>query len=262
MDGQVILRPHFASCLCFWFSLLIQEENVMTSEMRAAIVLVAMSIGLGGCGGSGSVPASLAPSAVPQQDPRTTPRVTPSVTGVDPNTGSTDGGAFGTIRGTNFQPGATVMLGASAAAQVVVVDDTTMLFWSSGHAAGTVDVIVTNPGAVPGTLAAGFSFVPPGSFDFNGAWVAHAGPDFVTEVRFTIRDNRLASLSCGSTVVTVTSPSVVRDGAFSFVGVQGETFSGRLVSSLNASGMLDIAGCSSGTWWADKSTGAQIVRLR
>jgi hypothetical protein len=154
------------------------------------------------------------------------------------------------------------MLGAGAAAQVVVRDETTMLFWSSGHAQGTVDVIVTDPGAVPGTLAAGFTYAPPASFDFNGDWVAHAGPEFETEMRFTIRENTLASLSCGSTVVTRTSPAVVQDGAFSFAGAEGETVSGRLVSSLNATGTLDIAGCSAGGWWADKSAGAQMERLR
>jgi hypothetical protein len=176
--------------------------------------------------------------------------------------GSTDGGAWGTIRGANFQPGATVMLGAGAAAQVVVRGETTMLFWSSGHAAGTVDVIVTNPGAVPGTLPGGFTYAPPAAFDFNGAWVAHAGPEFETEMRFTIRENRLASLSCGSTVVTLTSPSVVQEGAFSFVGGESESISGRLVSSLNATGTLDIAGCSVGGWWAEKNAGAQMARPR
>ncbi|MGO9228064.1 MAG: beta strand repeat-containing protein, partial [Bryobacteraceae bacterium] len=83
----------------------------------------------------------------------------PSVTSVSPSSGSTAGGTAVTITGTNFAAGATVTFGGTAAANVVVVNGTTITATTPVGSAGAVTVTVTNPGAQSASLANGFSYV-------------------------------------------------------------------------------------------------------
>ena len=69
----------------------------------------------------------------------------PSVTGISPASGSVFGNLPVTITGTNFEPGATVMFGSTAATGVVVVS-LTQITCLSPAGTGIVDVVVTNPG--------------------------------------------------------------------------------------------------------------------
>ena len=96
--------------------------------------------------------------------------------------------------------------------------------------------------------------MPPESFDMNGEWIAHADGqgDFMTDMRFTIRDNVLVSLSCGSPVTMPTTVSA-QNGRFSFSGRDGLAFSGTLVSTTTSSGQVTAPGCGDGRWWADKA---------
>lgn len=82
----------------------------------------------------------------------------PAVTGIVPSTGSTAGGTSVTISGTNFVPGATVDIGGSPATSVVFVDPNTLTAVTPAHAVGAVDVVVTNPDTLFGTLANGFTY--------------------------------------------------------------------------------------------------------
>jgi len=82
----------------------------------------------------------------------------PTVTGIAPNSGSTAGGTGVTITGSNFVAGATVALGGVAATGVTVVNATTITATTGAHAAGSVDVVVTNPDSQSGTLASGFIY--------------------------------------------------------------------------------------------------------
>ncbi len=75
--------------------------------------------------------------------------------------GSTTGGTRVTITGTNFQSGATVTFGGAAATAVQVTDNATITATTTEHAAGTVDVIVTNPNGQSTTMQAAYTFVPP-----------------------------------------------------------------------------------------------------
>jgi hypothetical protein len=86
---------------------------------------------------------------------------TPTVTVVTPASGSTGGGTPITITGTNFQSGATVTVGGSAATSVVFVNSTTLTAVTPAHAAGKVSVVVTNPSAQAGTLNPGFFYAAP-----------------------------------------------------------------------------------------------------
>jgi hypothetical protein len=68
--------------------------------------------------------------------------VAPTVTSITANTGTTKGGTFVTITGTNFMAGATVTIG-TAPTNVTVVSATTITATTAAHAAGPVNVVVT-----------------------------------------------------------------------------------------------------------------------
>jgi hypothetical protein len=141
--------------------------------------------------------------------------------------------------------------------------DTTTISVSGtpAHAAGIVDVIVTNPGGLEARLSGVYTYDPPESFDFNGDWVAHAGPEYDTDMRFTIRNNVLVSLSCGtSEPLTIASPPSAHVGEFSFLSDDGSAITGRLVSPVNAVGTINVPACPAARWWADKSGVAAVSR--
>ena len=61
-----------------------------------------------------------------------------------------------TITGTGFQAGATVSLGGTAATGVAV--SSTSITTTAGHAAGAVNVVVTNTDGQSGTLSNGYTW--------------------------------------------------------------------------------------------------------
>ena len=87
----------------------------------------------------------------------------PVVTGVSPNSDNIAGGTVVTITGTGFQPAATVTFGGAPATNVTVVNATTITATTPAHAAGVVNVVVTNFDGQSGTLGDGFTYtnVPP-----------------------------------------------------------------------------------------------------
>jgi hypothetical protein len=231
------------------------------------IGLVTVTLGLAGCGGSQSPsapsaptrPTSSAPAPPPASNPVPQPTaLQPTITAVSPNVVST-AGTWGTITGTQFQPGATVTIG-DVAVRSVFRDSTTIQFPNSGaHAAGLVDIAVTNPGGGAARLANGYTYAAADSFDPNGDWIAHADGhnDYVTDMRFTIRNGTLVSLSCGTPVTMPTTLSL-QNGGFSFAGADGLTMSGVLASTTTSYGQVNAPGCGDGRWWADKAAPAQF----
>jgi|GEM_PF-379292 len=114
----------------------------------------------------------------------------PSVSGITPNSGTTAGGTLVTINGSNFVSGATVSIGGIAATGVSVPNSTTITATTPAHAAGTVNVVVTNPDAQNGTLTNGFTYTsPPGgetvlvADDFNNGVID--GSKWVTNNLFS-----------------------------------------------------------------------------
>lgn len=91
--------------------------------------------------------------------------VPPTVNRVRPPSGPTTGGKKVTITGADFAPGATVSFGSVAATDVVVVSDSKITAVAPPHAAGAVDVTVTNPDGGSGTLVNGFTYRPRGKTD-------------------------------------------------------------------------------------------------
>jgi hypothetical protein len=88
----------------------------------------------------------------------TTGLAPPTVSAIDPATGSSAGGTNVTITGTNFVAGSTVTIGGLDAANVILVNPTTITATTPPHAAGTVNVVVTNPLGQSATIAGGFVY--------------------------------------------------------------------------------------------------------
>ncbi|MHC5019417.1 MAG: IPT/TIG domain-containing protein [Planctomycetota bacterium] len=82
----------------------------------------------------------------------------PTLTTVSPASGTTGGGTFVTLTGTNFFGGAAVTVGGVAATSVTVVNSTTITCWTPAGSAGAAAVVVTNLDAQNAQLATGYTF--------------------------------------------------------------------------------------------------------
>ncbi|HEV2115230.1 MAG TPA: IPT/TIG domain-containing protein, partial [Terriglobales bacterium] len=82
----------------------------------------------------------------------------PTVSSVSPNSGPPAGGTAVTISGTNFAAGAVVTFGGTPATNVTEVSGTSITANTPAHAAGTVNVVVTNSDSQSGTLTNGFTY--------------------------------------------------------------------------------------------------------
>jgi hypothetical protein len=98
------------------------------------------------------------------------------VSAVNPTSGPTAGGTSLTITGTNFAAGATVTVGGTAATGVIVNNSTTITATTPAHAAGAVDVVVTNSNGQSGSKTNAFTYNAPAggetvllADDFNDA---------------------------------------------------------------------------------------------
>ncbi len=82
----------------------------------------------------------------------------PTVTGVNPASGVVSGGTVVTITGTNFVDGATVTFGGVSGTGVTFQNASTLTATTPSHAAGQVDVTVTNPDGSSAVLNDGFVY--------------------------------------------------------------------------------------------------------
>lgn len=118
----------------------------------------------------------------------------PVVKSVSPYSGTYTGGTDVTITGENFAVGVTVKFGANSAANVVRVSSTSITCTTPAGTGNTwsVDLIVTNPGPVNGSLKTAFRYVTVDGWDtpacapnwFNdGSAVAYDGADTIYALR-------------------------------------------------------------------------------
>src|SRR5262249_51802638 len=130
------------------------------------------------------------------------------------------GGTAVTITGTGFQPGAAVSFGGSAATGVVINSSTSISATTPSHAAGSVDVVVTNTDSQNGTLTGGFTYtaaapaptvssVSPSSGPGSGGTpVAIAGTGFSAGATVTFGGTAAANISVtSSTSISATTPA-------------------------------------------------------
>lgn len=122
--------------------------------------------------------------------------ISPTATGINeavyevgPAIGTTSGGKSVTLYGYNFQSGATVSFGGTAATSVVVVNGNIITCTTPAHSSGTVDVAVTSGGNTA-TLKGGYTYVTPApaaptnvvatattSTNVQISWTASSGAD-------------------------------------------------------------------------------------
>jgi acid phosphatase len=87
--------------------------------------------------------------------------VAPTISSIQPTSGPTAGGTAITISGSGFVSGATVSLGGTPATNVNVVNAGSITATTGAHAAGVVDLVVTNPDTQSATLVQSFSYANP-----------------------------------------------------------------------------------------------------
>ncbi len=152
---------------------------------------------------------------VPAGDPLTVDA--PEPTSVDGDSGAAAGGESVTIRGTGFELGCEVTFGATAATNVVAVQATRITCTVPAHAAGVVDITVTNPDDQAGTLENAYTFVAApaptsvspatGSID-GGESVTITGTGFQDGATVTFGGAAATSVVVvGPTSITCTTPA-------------------------------------------------------
>jgi hypothetical protein len=101
----------------------------------------------------------------------------PTVTAVQPPTGDIAGGEAIIITGTGFGATPSVLMGGAAATSEVLIDANHLSCITPAHAAGIVDVDVTNPDTQFSTLFGGYTFTDPSIYvtDTEGWWYSIDG---------------------------------------------------------------------------------------
>ena len=162
----------------------------------------------------------------------------PTVTSISPTTGTTAGGTSVTITGTGFLAGATVSFGGTAATNVNVVGSTSITATTPAHAAGAVNIVVTNTDAQAGTLPNGYTYgnpaptvtsIAPSTGTANGGTsVTITGTGFLTGATVTLGGTAATNVNVvGATSITATTPAHAA-GAVSVVVTNTDTQTGTL----------------------------------
>ena len=176
-----------------------------------------------------------------------------SVGSVSPTTGQA--GTSVTITGTGFMTGATVTFGGVAATSVVVASSTTMTCVISLHAAGAVDVVVTNPNSRYTTMTSGFTYttsvVTVGSVSpyigMVGASATITGSGFLAGATVTFGGVAATSVVvASSTTITCVVPTHAA-GAVDVVVTNTDTGTGTLASGFTYVTTLTVTDAFNGT---------------
>lgn len=146
----------------------------------------------------------------------------PTVSQVTPNSGGTGGGTAVTITGTNFLPGAAVTFDTTNAHNVAYVNDTTLTALTPNHAAGLVNVKVTNFDGQTGTLTGAYTYkvgpaidsiTPPTGSSAGGTAVTITGANFDPAIQVTFGGVAAATVTwqSASQLIATTPPHVPAD---------------------------------------------------
>lgn len=178
----------------------------------------------------------------------------PQVTSIEPTVGSTEGDTTLTITGIDFQQFVSVTFDG---VQVLGRSDsryasTKAYVQTPPHAAGVVDIVVTNGTGLSQRLPGAYTYTSPATFDFNGVWAASSYDGSDRTLAFTIQDDLLLSVTCfgatGDTAsMTFATPPAVRNGAFS-ISQDDFSMTGRMVAPAAAVGTINVAPCTNMKW--------------
>jgi Domain of unknown function (DUF1929)/IPT/TIG domain/Glyoxal oxidase N-terminus len=166
----------------------------------------------------------------------------PTVSAISPVSGTTSGGTAVTITGTGFLSGATVSLGGTAATGISVVNSTTITATTPAHAAGAVNVVVTNTDAQSGTKTNGYTYTttnpaptvtsisPVSGTTAGGASVTITGTGFLSGAQVTLGGAAATGeTTVNSTTITATTPAHAA-GAVNVVVTNTDAQSGTLTN--------------------------------
>jgi glucose/arabinose dehydrogenase len=203
--------------------------------------LLFVALFLPGCGGGTIKPNSTNPTSNPA----------PTVTSITPNSGNINGGTAVTVTGTGFLAGATLSLGGAAATGVTLVSSTSITAVTPAHAAGAVNVMVTNTDAQSGTLSSGYTYntappsnpaptvtsISPNSGTINGGTAATIrGTGFLAGATVKLGGTSATAVSVvNSTTIAATTPAHAA-GATSVVVTNTDTKSGTLNNGFTFTG--------------------------
>ena len=156
----------------------------------------------------------------------TAPSTTPTITSVSPTVGPTTGGPSVILTGTRYVSGASVTFGGASATGVIVVNSNTITATTPSHAAGAVDIRVTNPSSETGDLTNGFTYLvapsvtsisPTSGATGGGTSVTITGDDFASGATVTFSGDAATGVTVvTSTNITATTPAHA-DGAVDVV---------------------------------------------
>jgi hypothetical protein len=143
--------------------------------------------------------------------------VAPTIASASPIAGSAAGGTAVTITGTSFQSGANVSFGGANSGAVTYVSSTQLKAVTPAHAAGTVDIVVTNPDRQAATLAGGFTYstsptvstISPSSGPATGGTsVVIAGSNFQSGATVSLGGSAAESVTVSTTMqIRAVTPS-------------------------------------------------------
>jgi hypothetical protein len=179
------------------------------------------------------------------------PSGVPTVALVSPALGVTTGGTSVVIAGTGFHFGTTITLDG-VLMRTFFRDAGTIDFRTPPHGPGPVDIIVANPDG-EARVPRAFTYAGPETFDFNGVWKGQADgpPETVLDLSFSIVNNALVSVSCGTLTLSLSPGVPLRGGEFSYSVEERLVLSGRMLSTSTADGEIHLPPCSP-SWYATK----------
>jgi Domain of unknown function (DUF1929)/IPT/TIG domain/Glyoxal oxidase N-terminus len=141
----------------------------------------------------------------------------PAPSSISPVSGTTAGGTPVTITGTGFLAGAAVSFGGTAATGVTFGSSTTITATTPAHAAGAVNVVVTNTDGQSGTLTNGYTYTTSGGGGVIGFVQSNSGPSTIqasnktVAVTYTVAetagDLNLVVVGWGDTTSTISTVS-------------------------------------------------------
>ncbi len=200
--------------------------------------LLFVALFLPGCGGGTIKPNSTNPSSNPA----------PTVTSITPNSGNINGGTAVTVTGTGFLAGATLSVGGTAATGVTLVSSTSITAVTPAHAAGAVNVMVTNTDTQSGTLNSGYTYstansaptvtsISPNSGTINGGTaVTIRGTGFLAGATAKLGGTSATGVSVvNSTTIAATTPAHAA-GATSVVVTNTDAKTGTLNNGFTFTG--------------------------